>query len=994
MAKVTQSLDFQTQHPILLFTVAEVEARAVFKVVKEKFGRNCDKPLFTDHKTYYDLGVIGGARTLMVRSEMGTSGPGGSTTTAFEVTEKLAPSAIIMVGIAFGVDPGKQSIGDILVSKQLLEYELQRVGTDRDGQPKIISRGDRPSASPRLLDRFRDGALGWEGPKVRFGLILSGQKLIDNIDFRDQLRTLEPEAIGGEMEGAGLYATAHLHKVDWILVKAICDWADGKKYENKSQRQAEAARNAARFTIHVIERGGLTTGRYEPLPVKTPEQLRRLAQRNLDNFSAKRGQINPQLHPRRVIQDELESFLLGKDKRCILLVGDGGTGKSSLLYHLAKWAVESEMPLLYLDAEQQQLQDANWLVATLGCKAEDLPNLPRHYEQQFGRAPFVLIDTVDQLVGPKGIDPNVSPYLLGWSGSTQMICASRSGQAGKLHELVPSATMKVIPKLTEAEIEIVVRKMGRRYIRDERLLEFISIPLFLYLWLETGARPLDTKGLGLTSLWSAYWNEVIRGKLAAPKDWENFTEAEFTLAKTGLLGWLAQRMFQQANYQVSYQQIASELLAKHIYGVAYDALIRAGTISTEGGSGATGVRFFHQRFFEFVVGRRILDLDRAEAKHAIDQLIMRVDEPFCRQIIDEFAYLTHQQKPDLEDYLYHGLIAQLGSAKMEMLKAQRENRPRPLSASAVSWGIDYVLQDLVDHWAARMCGTLDSGSGSPDCPEDGEVASTIASVFERHPRLFAVPSLVAGMHKYQKRARFIGALAKIGTEETKSALLKFTQEQIACPTDKFVFRFLAAALGEARVEEAAPLLQTIRDGDYDDAVKDCARRALQQLVQKEHPGYSLEYVLYALSPIDEEGRPSDWSGVCDVATWLRSCGSENKLVRANLAKIIPALQANLDHMQNGARKPVATALGELGNAQTFDLLSKRLTERLEPSQGVVMEILSALVRLAERGQAGPAMTVGVVKERFSHIRLQYPALAEKVRDVELKILEHLGRKSK
>lgn len=992
MAEVV-SPDSQPQHSILLFTVTEVEARAVLKVIDEKFGRKC-KQLFIGNNTYYDLGVVGGARTFMVRSEMGAGGPSGSAATALEAIGTLSPSAVIMIGIAFGVDPEKQNIGDILVSKQLLEYELQRVGTDRDGKPQIIPRGDRPSASPRLLDRFRDGQLSWEGPKVRFGLILSGQKLVDNIDFRDQLRKLESEAIGGEMEGSGLYDAAYRCKVDWILVKAICDWADGKKCENKSQRQEKAARNAARFTIHVIERGGLTTGRYETLPVKTPEQLRCLAQRNLDSFSARRGQISPQLHPRRAIQNELESFLLDKDKGCILLVGDGGTGKSSLLYHLAKWAVESEIPLLYLDAGQQQLQDTNWLVTALGCKAEDLPNLPRYYEQQFGIAPLVLIDTVDRLVSSKDIDPKILLYLLQWSESTRMICACRSGQSGKLCELAPSATMKVIPKLTEAEIETVVKKMDRRFIRDEQLLEFISIPLFLYLWLEAGAQPLDTKGFGLTSLWLAYWNEVIHGKLAAPKDWQNFTETEFALAKTDLLSWLAQQMFERGNYQVPCQQIASKLLAKHIFGVAYDALTRAGTISADGGSGATGIQFFHQRFFEFVVGRLILDLNRAEAEQAIDRIIARVDEPFCRQIIDEFAYLAQQQKLDLlEDYLYHSLIARLSSSKMEMLKAQRKDRPHPPSASAVSWGIDYVLQDLVDHWRFRMCGTLDSGS--PDRPEDGEVASTIASVFEKNPRSFAVPSLIDGMRKYRKRARFIGALAKIGTEEAKSALLRFTQEQMACPTDRFVFRFLAAALGKARVQEAAPLLQAILDGDFEDVVKDSARRALQQLVQEEQyeasPSYSLKYVLYALDPTDEEGRPSDWRDACDVATWLQSCGLEHQRVQANSEEIISALEAALDHIHNGARKPVATALGELGNAQTFDLLSKRLVEGVEPSQSVVREILSALVRLAERGQVDPAMTAGIMQERFSRIRLQYPALAGVIRDDELRILEHLRK---
>jgi len=241
---------------VLLVTVTDVEARTVYGLVKQKFNRE-PQARYIGPKTYYDLGTIGGARTFMVRSEMGAGGASGSLATVTEAISELSPSAVIMVGIAFGVDPEKQSLGDVLVSKQLVEYDLQRVGTDRKGKVDIIPRGDRVSASPRLLDRFRDGELTWDVAKVWFGVMLSVQKQVNNIVERNGLRQFEREAIGGEMEGAGLYAAAELKRVDWILAKAICDWADGNKSEDKKQRQQQAAQNAAGFVFHILERGGL-----------------------------------------------------------------------------------------------------------------------------------------------------------------------------------------------------------------------------------------------------------------------------------------------------------------------------------------------------------------------------------------------------------------------------------------------------------------------------------------------------------------------------------------------------------------------------------------------------------------------------------------------------------------------------------------------------------------------------------------------------------------
>ncbi len=57
------------------------------------------------------------------------------------------------------------------------------------------------------------------------------------------------------MEGMGLYDAASEKHVDWILIKAICDWADGNKGRNKDENQQLAAENAARFVLHVIGQG-------------------------------------------------------------------------------------------------------------------------------------------------------------------------------------------------------------------------------------------------------------------------------------------------------------------------------------------------------------------------------------------------------------------------------------------------------------------------------------------------------------------------------------------------------------------------------------------------------------------------------------------------------------------------------------------------------------------------------------------------------------------
>ncbi len=259
------------QADALIVTVTKVESNAVFQVFEEATG-HAPKAVPLD-LIYHNLGIVNGARVFMVQSEMGSVGLGAAQQTVGKGIAALSPSAVIMVGIAFGVDAQKQSIGDILVSQRLLLYDLQRVGTDKEDRLKLIPRGDRPHASSSLFNRFRSADLYWRDPKakVRFGLILSGEKLVDNMDFRQQLREFEPEAIGGEMEGAGLYVACEESKVDWILVKAICDWADGHKDRNRNKRQRVAAHNAARFVLHVLQQAPLKPDvkptREAPLPI-------------------------------------------------------------------------------------------------------------------------------------------------------------------------------------------------------------------------------------------------------------------------------------------------------------------------------------------------------------------------------------------------------------------------------------------------------------------------------------------------------------------------------------------------------------------------------------------------------------------------------------------------------------------------------------------------------------------------------------------------------
>ncbi|TMR21316.1 hypothetical protein ETD86_15535 [Nonomuraea turkmeniaca] len=104
-----------------------------------------------------------------------------------------------------------------------------------------------------LLDRCQSARLARDGPKVHSGVMLSRSLLRNLPTARQKLIDANPDAIGGEMEGIGVYAAAAKEKVDWIVVKSICDWGMSK---NDDWHEI-AARNAAEFVRDVLLNGGL-----------------------------------------------------------------------------------------------------------------------------------------------------------------------------------------------------------------------------------------------------------------------------------------------------------------------------------------------------------------------------------------------------------------------------------------------------------------------------------------------------------------------------------------------------------------------------------------------------------------------------------------------------------------------------------------------------------------------------------------------------------------
>lgn len=275
--RLVQSRATASQPTIVLITYNEHETAAVLA-----WARGADligeRPPTESRngRSFSKLGIHNGWLVIHLVSRQGESHSQQSTIKAIQ---SWTPVAVVGVGIAFGVDPDKQHLGDVLVSEAIVPYDLARASSGGTSTLRAIPFRGSPWLVQRLLTcdhAMKSHVGGW--PAVQFGRVLSGSKLIDDVRYRDSLLALAGDGvIGGEMEGEGLALAAEDAKIDWLVVKGICGWADGNKNSaSKDADQRLAADNAMRVVAEMLAEppevsvGGATT---EDLPTQGPYGL-------------------------------------------------------------------------------------------------------------------------------------------------------------------------------------------------------------------------------------------------------------------------------------------------------------------------------------------------------------------------------------------------------------------------------------------------------------------------------------------------------------------------------------------------------------------------------------------------------------------------------------------------------------------------------------------------------------------------------------------------
>lgn len=141
---------------------------------------------------------------------------------------KYKPDAIINTGVAGSLN-SELDIADLVISNNVVQHDMDTSGL---GDPIGLISGVNLINIPcpkNLVEKIEKAAKTIENTNVIVGTIASGDQFICNQDKKDYIVN-NFNALCAEMEGAAIGHVCYLNNVDFCIVRAISDKADGSAH--------------------------------------------------------------------------------------------------------------------------------------------------------------------------------------------------------------------------------------------------------------------------------------------------------------------------------------------------------------------------------------------------------------------------------------------------------------------------------------------------------------------------------------------------------------------------------------------------------------------------------------------------------------------------------------------------------------------------------------------------------------------------------------------
>lgn len=225
---------------IMIITANEIERDTLFAFFA-KNTRYCIKKIGRGNLIFSFIKIGSNDVVHIEPTSTGSYTKGGTGRIIKKAIKIAKPNIVISAGVAFGLRPNKDTLGDVLIGRQHFSYDkgakisegkinIKRLHIEEPDEYMLCRiQATIPTEKP-ICGRFQNMF------NVILGNMLTGEFVIDFEQFKNMI--LSPfesfGVVGGEMEAYGLFEEIkNQNKVHCILIKGICDWGSGKNTIDK-----------------------------------------------------------------------------------------------------------------------------------------------------------------------------------------------------------------------------------------------------------------------------------------------------------------------------------------------------------------------------------------------------------------------------------------------------------------------------------------------------------------------------------------------------------------------------------------------------------------------------------------------------------------------------------------------------------------------------------------------------------------------------------------
>jgi adenosylhomocysteine nucleosidase len=180
----------------------------------------------------FHLGRLEGHDVILVRSGIGKV---AAATTCAVLLDAFGAGALLFTGVAGGLGE-RVRVGDIVVATELLQHDMDASPLFPRWEVPLTGR-TRFAADAGWTARFAEACRTLATSRARMpramvheGLVASGDRFVSTHAESDRLRTLLPDALAVEMEGAALAQVCHDFGRPFAVVRTISDRADDEAH--------------------------------------------------------------------------------------------------------------------------------------------------------------------------------------------------------------------------------------------------------------------------------------------------------------------------------------------------------------------------------------------------------------------------------------------------------------------------------------------------------------------------------------------------------------------------------------------------------------------------------------------------------------------------------------------------------------------------------------------------------------------------------------------